>query len=449
MRDGDPPEDTRRAIDDARRGIVAGGAAGAHSDGDAPGAAAPGHRDARGTGAHDARGAADQRDTPRVLSPSRYLAWLYSTDAQQPVLAKLCEIESEVASSLRPGIDHHVAHARLQWWQEECERCAQGRPVHPLTRELVKAYGSPPMAGQSSPLAGISGFVDTAIWDLAGATFEARKELTAYCERWAAAMFGTAAARVAGTGSGATVSVDELQPSEAAHATRAIQAARMMRASDSPGSATPGATPGSLAAASEALAAATGAASGAGAGATSASPAASASAPAATSASAPATASASAPAATSAPAAASSAGRELSRWRALGAAVREIELLADLAREAHLGRVRVPLDELDRAGVEVSSLARPPWPEALVTLLRERHEALRANIATSVSALGRDEQAGFRGLLVWTALAWGQSARAQRALPGIILPRRYHALADGWQAWRAARRAAAGKLRLS
>ena len=343
MRDGEP-SDRERAIDDARRAIVAGGVAGAHRDGDARGAGAHGDR--------DAPGGTDQGDGARMLSPSRYLAWLYSPEAQQPVLAKLCEIESEISSSLRPGIDHHVAHARLQWWQEECERCAQGRPVHPMTRELVKAYGSAAVARQPSPLAGISGFVDAAVWDLAGATFETRKELNAYCARWSAAMFETAAGYVTSS------------------------------------------TPGAVAASSGAEPA-------------------------------------------------------ISRWRVLGAAVREIELLTGLAREAHAGRVRVPLDELDRAGVEVGSLAKPPWPGALVTLLRERYEALRTTIAESVSTLGREEQAGFRGLLVWTALAWGQSARAQRALPGIIFPRRYHALADGWQAWRAARRAAAGKLRLS
>jgi phytoene synthase len=287
-------------------------------------------------------------------------------------LERLCEIESEIATSLRPGIDHHVAHARLQWWQEECERCAQGRPVHPLTRELVKAFGAP-AAGQPSPLTGLSGFVDTAVWDLAGATFETRKELTAYCERWAAAMFEVAAA-------------SGLQPTEAAHAARATQAARMMQASDA-SDASDSAAPGVP--------------------------------------------------------------RATSPWRVLGAAVREIELLANLAREAHEGRVRVPLDELDRAGVPVNGLAKPPWPAPLASLLRERHEALRATLGTSLAGLGRDEQAGFRGLLVWASLAWQQSARAQRALPGIILPRRYHALADGWQAWRAARRSAAGKLQLS
>jgi 15-cis-phytoene synthase len=369
MRDSDP----RGAIDPRDS-----------SDPSAPARNVGDPRDASGApgaiNANSARDSHDAGDTPRMLSPSRYLAWLYSPAAQQPVLAKLCEIESEIAGSLRPGIDHHVAHARLQWWQEECERCAQGRPVHPLTRELVKAYGAPP-ARQPSPLAGLSGFVDTAVWDLAGATFETRKELTAYCERWAAAMFETAAAQSVTTAAG------EPQPAEAAHATRAMQAARMMLGSDASGSMTSDKSRG--------------------------------------------------------------AAQAVSRWRVLGAAVREIELLANLAREAHAGRMRIPLDELDRAGLEVGSLAKPPWPAPLVTLLRERHDVLRTTVGESIAALRREEQAGFRGLLVWAALAWRQSARAQRALPGIILPRRYHALADGWQAWRAARRAAAGKLQLS
>jgi phytoene/squalene synthetase len=136
------------------------------------------------------------------------------------------------------------------------------------------------------------------------------------------------------------------------------------------------------------------------------------------------------------------------RARGLGAAVRELELLENLAREAHVGRLRVPLDELERAEVDVHGLAKPPWPAALGTLLSQRHEALRAIIRDSIGALGREEQPGLRGLLVWAALSWRQSVRVQRALPNAVQPRRYDALADGWQAWRAARRATAGKLRL-
>lgn len=275
------------------------------------------------------------------LQPTRYLAWLYSPPLQRPVLAALCEIESEIATSLRAGLDHHVAHTRLQWWREECERCAQGRPVHPMTREIVRAYGGGGADAQRrSPLAGILGFADTAVWDLAGATFETRRELTAYCDRWAAAMFEPIATHAAAKGN-------------------------------------------------------------------------------------------------------------TDRWRVVGAALREVELLANLAPEAHSGRLRVPLDELERAGVDPASAARPPWPAGLATLLRERHEALRAAITENVSGLEPDEQAKSRGLLVWATLAWQLSRRAQRALPNAIAPRRYHALADGWQAWRAARHAVTGTFRLS
>jgi phytoene synthase len=292
------------------------------------------------------------------LQPTRYLAWLYSSPLHRPVLAALCEIESEIAGSLRPGLDHHVAHTRLQWWREECERCAQGRPVHPLTRELVSAYGAGATdTSGPSPLAGIIGFADTAVWDLARATFETRREVTAYCERWAAAMIEPVADYAAAGGAGA--------PTEGQTAAHAVSA------------------PGK------------------------------------------------------------------SRWRALGAALREIELLSDLAHEAHAGRLRVPLDELERASVDSTSVAKSPWPAALVTLLRERHEALRASIGQCVSDLDRDEQANSRGLLVWAALASQLSSRAQRALPNAVTPSRYHALADGWRAWRAARQALTGSIRLS
>ena len=116
--------------------------------------------------------------------PTRVLAWLYFPVAQRPLLAALCGIESEIGASLRVGLDHQVAHARLGWWRDECERCAQGRPAHPLTRALTASFAS----GDLAPLAGLTGLVDTAMWDLAAATFDTRRELTVYCERWSAAL---------------------------------------------------------------------------------------------------------------------------------------------------------------------------------------------------------------------------------------------------------------------
>jgi phytoene synthase len=96
----------------------------------------------------------------------------------------LCALEREIGGALRPGLDHQVAHARLAWWREECERGTRGRPQHPLTRELAQICAT---AGPA-PLAGLAGLVDTAAWDLAAATFATHRELTGYCERWSAAM---------------------------------------------------------------------------------------------------------------------------------------------------------------------------------------------------------------------------------------------------------------------
>src|SRR5882724_5834442 len=90
---------------------------------------------------------------------ARYFALLYSPAPQRLVLDALFGIEREIFESLRPGLDHHVAHSRLQWWREECERTAAGRPVHPLTRALVDAVtraattSSPPTSASSATTA--------------------------------------------------------------------------------------------------------------------------------------------------------------------------------------------------------------------------------------------------------------------------------------------------------
>jgi phytoene synthase len=264
---------------------------------------------------------------------ARDFALLYSPASQRAVLEALFGIEREIGESLRPGMDHQVAHSRLQWWREECARASDGHPVHPLTRTLVDALRS---ATPLPALRGLSGFVDVAIWDLASATFETRKELTAYCERWASAM---------------------IEP---------------------------------LADAKSALI-----------------------------------------------------------WRTIGAAMREIELLSDLAHEARNGRLRVPLNELDRTKVQPAALAKPPWPEALGEVLRARHGALRDEIATTLSRLGGEQQPALRGLLVWVALTCRSSLRAERALPDRLRPGRFDAVSDAWLAWRVARKASMGKFRLS
>jgi len=285
-------------------------------------------------------------EKPEAHTP-RFLAWLYSTPLQQPVLASLCGIEREIGASVRPGTDHHVAHTRLEWWREECARSAAGNPVHPLTRELrIHLEQLAPGKPANSALTGLAGLVDTATWDLAGATFERRKELTAYCRRWAAAMV-------------TPISWD----------------------ADSHDSGSRGTDGGS-------------------------------------------------------------------DPTSLGAALCELELLGHLDGDARSGRLRIPLDELAQAGVAPEALAATPWPQGLAGLLRTRHQALRQQLAAAVASLAPQTQQRARGLLVWAALAWQASLRAERALPNPPTASIASTAAANWRAWRAARAAAAGVLRL-
>ncbi len=270
-----------------------------------------------------------------AASTTRALAWLYALENQRPLLGALCAIEDEVGASLKPGLDHQVAHLRLEWWRTECARTAAGAPSHPLTRTVVDSLpGRDP-----APVGGLVGLVDAAVWDLAAATFETRRELTGYCERWAEAII---------------VPLARLAAPEAGHATA----------------------------------------------------------------------------------------------RALGATLREGELLAHLAPDARAGRLRLPLDELATARVDPARLARPPWPPALASLLRARYAGLRAELAAAVGSLPRAAQPALRALLVWAGLASAAAHRAERRLPEPLAAGDHHGLLDGWRAWHAARHADAGQFEL-
>ncbi len=265
--------------------------------------------------------------------PTRALALLYSPVAQRPLLAVLVAIESEIGASLSPGREHQVAHLRLAFWREECARCFAGRPAHPLTRELTEVC----RARGARPPAGLAGLVDAAVWDLAAATFQTRREVTAYCDRWTGGMIAPLLER-----------------------------------------ARPGTDPAVTC--------------------------------------------------------------------ALGGALRELELLSDIEREARAGRVRLPLDELARAGTQPEDLARAEWAQPLAQALRARHGQLRAQLAEAVRCLGADGQPALRGLMVWAALAAAQSRRIEQRLPHAPRERDHRSALDGWRAWRAARRADAGHL---
>jgi len=261
------------------------------------------------------------------LSPIRSLAWLYSSTVQRPAFVTLSALEQEIGASLRPGLDHHVAHTRLAWWREECARTARGSPTHPLTRDLATIFT--PLG--PAPLAGLAGFVDTAVWDLSCATFDTRHELTGYCERWSAAMIAPLV----------SLALPEAGAAQA---------------------------------------------------------------------------------------------------RALGVSLHEIELLLALGADARSGRLRIPLDELERTHIAPESLAQPPWPAPLAELLRHRHRNLRTALGTALEALPPRARPELRGVIVWAVIACEASARAEKRLPEESTARDRQAPLDGWRAWRAARR---------
>jgi phytoene synthase len=113
----------------------------------------------------------------------RSFAWLYSDPRMQALLAPLFGIEAEINAALLPGLEHSVAHVRMTWWAEEAQRLRAGHALHPLSRALLAQWPAAAAAAPAGP--DVSGLVDIAAWDLAGATFETRRELALYCERWA------------------------------------------------------------------------------------------------------------------------------------------------------------------------------------------------------------------------------------------------------------------------
>jgi phytoene/squalene synthetase len=123
------------------------------------------------------------RPATHLIEPgsARYFAWLYAGE-QQPLAEALFEIEHEIGTSLRPGLEHQVAHLRLAWWREECDRFSRGTPVHPATRRLLQLL--PAQRGSTE----LGGLVECASWDLAAAPPATRDELQRYCERWSRAM---------------------------------------------------------------------------------------------------------------------------------------------------------------------------------------------------------------------------------------------------------------------
>lgn len=110
---------------------------------------------------------------------ARYFVLLYTPTPRRAALQTLLALVDELGVGLERGLDHGVAHLRLQWWEEELLRFQQGQPRHPWLIGWLQTLHAP---ADLRPLAQAAGI------DLATQRLAARRSLQLY-----AALFVSAA----------------------------------------------------------------------------------------------------------------------------------------------------------------------------------------------------------------------------------------------------------------
>jgi hypothetical protein len=80
------------------------------------------------------------RPSPPAAGSPRYFALLYTPATLRPVFGTLLALADEISAGGARGLDHSVAHVRLEWWRGEAERYARGEPQHPWLRALLAQH---------------------------------------------------------------------------------------------------------------------------------------------------------------------------------------------------------------------------------------------------------------------------------------------------------------------
>lgn len=112
--------------------------------------------------------------------------WLlrFCPPEQTTALAALFAIESEVLASLRVGLEHQVAHVRLEWWHEELTRLAEAKPRHPATIALAEAAAARALSPPD-----LRSLIEYARVDLARVAFLSQAELDQHLRQWSTSIF--------------------------------------------------------------------------------------------------------------------------------------------------------------------------------------------------------------------------------------------------------------------
>lgn len=119
-------------------------------------------------------------------APVREFVLRFAPEALRSTAEALFAVEQELAATAREGLDHTVAHARLDWWDEELERLAAATPRHPTTRALASAAAA---AGRSPP--DLRALVEATRIEVARVAFLERTELDTYLGHWGGSIFRT------------------------------------------------------------------------------------------------------------------------------------------------------------------------------------------------------------------------------------------------------------------
>ena len=139
--------------------------------------------------------------TESPAAPVREFVLRFAPGTLRPTAEALFTVERELAATARDGLDHTVAHARLDWWDEELERLAAAAPRHPATRALAAAAAA---TGRSPP--DLRPLVEATRIEVARVAFLERTELDAYLGHWGDSIFR--ALSLAALGSADTRSAD-------------------------------------------------------------------------------------------------------------------------------------------------------------------------------------------------------------------------------------------------
>ncbi len=109
---------------------------------------------------------------------SFYYSFLFLPLEQRRAITALYAFCREVDDVVDECTDAGVAHRKLDWWQEEIERCFAGRARHPVSRALeqpVHNYNLPPEYFRE--------IIDGMEMDLQQNRYENFSELALYCHR--------------------------------------------------------------------------------------------------------------------------------------------------------------------------------------------------------------------------------------------------------------------------